>query len=204
MEKDRIGMSKIKQQLTKKNLLNGLFVAVLLVVAFVTPAKALLISGLIEIGIFNPTVEQVNKPLAADLSQIKFKDGNGVVVSLSDLKGKVVFINFWATWCAPCLAEMKSIHRFHEQFKDDSEVFFLMVDADGDFEKSRAYMIPKNYNLPVYTFASDLPEAIFKGSLPTTTVLDKLGRLSFHGEGPANYASPKFIDFIKKLKTVNY
>ena len=196
-------MIKLKEQLTKKNILNALFISLLLLLVFVPAAKALLIGGLIEIGIFNPTVNEELAHVTADLSGIKFKDAKGRVVSLSELKGKVIFINFWATWCPPCLAEMKSIYRFYEQFKQDDEVVFLMVDADSDFKKAQAYMARKKYDLPVYNFASDLPETIFKGTLPTTVVFDKKGRLSFHREGAANYASPKFIAFINKLKTAS-
>lgn len=196
-------MFKIKQQLTRKNILNGLLIALLLVIVFVPAAKAVMIRGLIEVGLFNPTIETKSTIAPADLTTIKFKDAKGNVISLADLKGKVIFLNFWATWCPPCLAEMPAINKFYEQFKEDGEVVFIMVDADGDFSKSQAYMERKKYKMPVYTFASDLPEKIFKGSLPTTVVFDKKGRISFQGEGAANYASPKFINFIKQLKTVD-
>ncbi len=196
-------MIKIKQQLTRKNIFNGLWIALLLVIVFVPAAKAMVIRGLIEVGLFNPAIETKNTTAPADLSTIKFKDAKGKVISLADLKGKVIFLNFWATWCPPCLAEMPSINKFYEQFKEDGDVVFIMVDADGDFSKSQAYMDRKKYKMPVYAFASDLPEKIFKGSLPTTVVFDKKGRISFQGEGAANYASSKFINFIKQLKTID-
>lgn len=196
-------MTKIKEHLTTKNILNGLFLILLLIIVFVPSAKSLVIRGVMETGLFNPKVDQQAQLVGADLSSIKFKDAKGKVVSLADLDGKVVFINFWATWCPPCLAEMKSIHQLHQQFKNDDEVVFLLVDADHDFKKAQAYMDRKKYELPVYGFASDLPQLIFKGSLPTTVVFDKKGRLSFREEGAANYSSSKFIDFIKKLKTVD-
>jgi hypothetical protein len=75
-----------------------------------------------------------------------------------------------------------------------------MIDADSDFAKAQAYMDRKKYKLPVYTFASQLPKELFKGSLPTTIVFDKKGRISFNEEGAANYSNPKFIAFIKQLK----
>ena len=85
--------------------------------------------------------------------------------------------------------------------EDDKKVLCLMVDADSNFEKSLGYMNARKYNMPVYHMASSVPEQIFAGSLPTTVVFDKQGRLSFKHEGAANYNSKKFADFIEKLKT---
>lgn len=191
----------------KKNIVNALFIGFFLVLIFVPSAKALMIRGLMGIGLFSPGVDNAvatNSPAPAkDLSGIRFKDASGKLIDLGSLKGKVVFINFWATWCPPCLAEMPSVNKLYEQFKDDKDVVFILVDADSDFPKSQKYMDRKGYRLPVFHVASDIPETIFKGSLPTTVVFDKQGRLSYNEVGAANYASEKFITFIKKLKSSN-
>ena len=192
----------LKKMLTKKNIFNGLFVALLLVILFVPSAKAFVLQGLMEIGFLKPTIEKKELTINADLNGIKFKDSKGNVVSLASLNGKVVLINFWATWCPPCLAEMSSLNKLHKQFAEDKEVVFLMVDADSDFGKAQAYMDRKKYQMPVYALASDIPDKLFNGVLPTTLVLDKQGRISYREEGAANYGSQKFIDFIKKLKAL--
>lgn len=184
----------------KKHIGTGIFIVFFLVILFVPSAKATLIQGLMEIGLFKPNMELKAVDANVDLASIKFKDVKGNIVSLADLKGKVIFLNFWATWCPPCLAEMPSINKFYEQFKDQKDVVFLMIDADSDFPKAQAYLDRKKYQFSVYTFASDLPKNIFSGSLPTTVVFDKKGRISMNGEGAANYASPKFITFIKQLQ----
>lgn len=193
-------MVQQKFRVTKKLLLNILFFAFLAVIVFVPSAKALMLQGLMEIGLFKPSLN--DKPTATtDLTGIKFKTAQGKIVDLGELKGKVVFLNFWATWCPPCLAEMPSVNKLYEQFKADDEVVFLLVDADNDFTKAQAYMDRKSYRLPIYNSITAVPETIFKGSLPTTIVFDKMGRISFKGEGAANYNSPKFIAFIQQLKT---
>jgi thiol-disulfide isomerase/thioredoxin len=188
--------------LTKKRILNLLFIAMLAVFIFVPSAKAFLIQGLMQVGLFKPAIEQPKQQVILDLSAIKFKDAKGNTLSLADLHGKVVFLNFWATWCPPCLAEMPSVNKLYEQFKNDREVVFILVDADSDFAKAQAYMDRKGYQLPVYNVASSIPETLFAGSLPTTVVLDKKGRLSFKEVGAANYASDKFINFINQLKAL--
>ena len=184
----------------KKHISTIIFAAFVLVILFVPVAKAKLIQGLMEIGLFKPDVSEDQKYTNADLSAIKFKDAKGNTLSLGDLKGKIIFLNFWATWCPPCLAEMPSINKFYEQYKNDEEVVFLMIDADSDFPKAQAYLNRKSYKFKVYTFASDIPKSIFAGSLPTTIVFDKKGRIAMNGVGAANYASKEFLTFIKKLK----
>ncbi|MEQ7798336.1 TlpA disulfide reductase family protein [Pedobacter sp. ASV1-7] len=196
----------MRRILNKKNIINALFIGFLLVLIFVPSAKALMIRGLMEIGLFNPGIEKPKDTALTevkDLSGIRFKDASGNIVDLGSLKDKVVFLNFWATWCPPCLAEMPSVNKLYEQFKNDKDVVFIMVDADSDLAKSQKYMDKKGYGLPVYQVASNIPEVIFKGSLPTTVVFDKKGRVSYNEAGAANYASDKFIEFIKQLKASN-
>ncbi len=189
-----------KKMLTKKNLWNAVFILVFLVVILVPSAKALVMQGLMEIGLFRPSMDQKKTVPSTDLSAIKFKDAKSKIVSLGDFEGKIVFLNFWATWCPPCLAEMPSVNKLYQQFENDGEVVFLLIDADGNFKKAQDYMDRKKYKMPVYAIASNIPEVIFSGSLPTTLVFDKKGRIAYNGVGAANYASPKFIAFIKELK----
>lgn len=182
----------------KKYISNGIFIAVLALLIFVPSAKALLLQGLMRIGLFNPDVkaEQMATNPSLDL---RFKDQKGNIVTLNELKGKVVFLNFWATWCPPCLAEMPSINKLYEQYKTNNNVIFIMLDADSDLAKSGTFMKTYNYTMPVYQMASNVPEQLFAGSLPTTVVFDKQGRLSFKHEGIADYSSKKFVDFIERL-----
>ena len=195
-------MSKI---LNRSNVINGILIVLFLVLLFVPPAKALVMEGLMKIGFFRPDTTAVEKQVNAEgnLSGIKFKDVNGKEIDLGELRGKVVFLNFWATWCPPCLAEMPSVNALHEKFKEDKDVVFILVDADSQLLKAQKFMDKKGYGLPVYAVASDIPEVLFKGSLPTTVVFDKKGRISFNESGAANYGDPKFIEFINKLKTTN-
>lgn len=183
----------------KKYISNGIFIAVLALLVFVPSAKALLIQGLMQVGLFNPDVKSENTALAPTLD-LRFKDQNGKVITLNQLKGKVVFLNFWATWCPPCLAEMPSINKLYEQHKQNDDVVFILLDADSNFEKANGYMKARKYTMPVYQMASSVPDQIFAGSLPTTVVFDKQGRLSFKHEGAANYNSKKFVAFVEKLR----
>jgi predicted transcriptional regulator len=91
----------------------------------------------------------------------------------------------------------------YAQFKDDKNIVFIFADADGDFAKSGKFMSDRKYAMPVYKVESEIPEQIFAGTLPTTVIFDKQGRLSFRHEGVANYADQKIVDFLNKLKSSN-
>jgi thiol-disulfide isomerase/thioredoxin len=183
----------------KSYIFNGIFIVVIGLLLFVPSAKALLLQGLMQTGLLNPRVD-TEKGVETNLSTIKFKDQNGKIIDLDQLKGKVVFLNFWATWCPPCLAEMTSINKLYERYKADEDVVFIMLDADSNFAKSSDYMKRNKYAMPVYHMASSVPEQVFAGSLPTTVVFDKQGRISFNHVGLANYNSKKFVAFIEKLR----
>lgn len=184
----------------KKNIFNVLFVAFLLVIVLVPDAKALLLKGLMQIGFYQPNVAAKEEVLSTNLEGIKFKNVKGELVDLGDLRGKVIFLNFWTTWCPPCRAEMPSLNKLYQTFKTDKSIVFIFADADGELAKASAFMRERKYELPVYRVESEIPEQIFKGTLPTTVIFDKEGRLSFHHEGMANYADQKIIDFLRKLK----
>jgi len=183
----------------KKNILNVLLIIILLVVFFVPDAKALLIKGLMEVGFYNPKIER-KEITPAHLNGIQFKDVKGDTIDLGDLRGKIIFLNFWATWCSPCRAELPSLNKLYTKFKADKNIVFIFVDADGDLSKSIKFMTDRKYKLPVFTLCSDIPKQIFENALPTTIIFDQQGRLSFRHEGVADYSDQKFVDFLDKLK----
>jgi thiol-disulfide isomerase/thioredoxin len=194
----------MKRILNVKNIFNLVLIIICLLIVFVPSAKTMALEGLMKAGFFSPDTSDnsTSQPLK-DLSNIKFKDINGTVVDLGDLKGKIIFLNFWATWCPPCIAEMRGLNKLYEKFRNDQGVVFIFADADGDLTKAQKFMNRKKFSLPVYAIASEVPEVLFRGSLPSTVVFDKQGRISYNEAGAANYGNQKFIEFINRLKTTN-
>lgn len=134
---------------------------------------------------------------------ISFKDKDGKTVSLSSLKGKVVFINFWATWCPPCIQEMPTINELKQSYKGNDDIVFLMVDVDNNIEKSTAFMEDKKYDLPVYVPASEIPSDYLGSAIPTTVILDKSGDMIARMEGGRDYNSPDIIKALNELVESN-
>ena len=165
-------------------------------------AKAMMLQGLMKVGFFSPKIEQTAE-VSSDLSGITFSNEKGQLIDLGNLKGKVILINFWATWCPPCRAEMPGLDKLYKQFDKDKDVVFIFADADGDLDKSAKFMQRHSYDFPIYKITSNIPSKIFESALPTTVIFDKQGRLSFRHEGMADYSDDKFIDFLNKLKGLN-
>jgi thiol-disulfide isomerase/thioredoxin len=180
-------------------LLNGIFVLVILVIVFNPAAKALLIRGLMKVGLFQPDVTQNLKTGSRELPAITLENSNGKMINLTDLKGKVIFINFWTTWCPPCIAEMPSIDDLHGKLKANKNIVFLMVDADHDFSKSKPFMKKYHFDLPLYQANTAVPENLLGSSIPTTVIFDKSGEMIFHHEGAGDYSNAKIIAYLTHL-----
>lgn len=190
----------------KSNLGFIITLVVMSILIFNPDAKALLITGLMKTGLFTPNVGELQSNSPEETSNSKplvesanFISSEGVAIDLANLKGKVIFLNFWTTWCPPCIAEMPSVNSLYNKFKDNSNVVFVMADADSDFKTSTAFMKKKKFALPVYIPAGQMPAQLFRGNLPTTIIISKKGEIVYSHEGMANYNSPKMEKFLTEL-----
>jgi len=137
------------------------------------------------------------KKTKADFS-MTLKNAKGKTVSLADYKGKVIFINFWATWCPPCIAEMPSIEAMYNDIDlDKFEV--LMVSFDRNFQKAIDYKERNNFGFDVYELDGPIPAMYNTRSIPTTYIIDAEGNLAFKHTGTADYNRQDFKDFLKTL-----
>lgn len=123
------------------------------------------------------------------------KTQEGKTINVTAQKGKVVFINFWALSCIPCKEEMPGINALHEHYKNDTNVLVIPVDLDKNANSLR-YMREQGFGLTVYTSASVVPEALFRGVLPTTVVIDRNGEIVLYKEDKGDYGNKKFFAFI--------
>lgn len=168
---------------------------------FVSPdAKSFVLRQLMLTGLFNASIESksADSGIQTD-NDFNFSGESGSRQSTASLRGKVVFINFWASWCPPCRAEFPSIEALHSKFKNHPDVFFLTINEDTDISKAKAYLAKEKSSIPLFMTNGYVPEGIYSGVLPTTVVLDKNGKIRLHQTGFANYASEKFIKQMEAL-----
>lgn len=120
---------------------------------------------------------------------------SGEVIDLSSFKGKKVFVNLWATWCPPCVAEMPSIQELYNQTRN-SNTEFVMLSLDKNFDIAQQWARQKNYNLPLYFASGDLPDALQVAGIPTTFIFDEEGKMIFSHVGSEDYSKPKFVKML--------
>lgn len=192
---------RIKHWFRVSNLFNGLSFVLIIALMFSPSAKALLIQGLMKVGLFQPDIPELtsNNITVAPIPDIIFQGTDGRLVHLANQKGKVIFINFWATWCPPCIAEMPSINTLYEKLKNNKNVIFIIADADRNFQKSKPFMVKHRLTMPLYQAVSAIPESFLSHSIPTTTIIDRSGNVVFHHEGSADYSNPQILAYLNNL-----
>jgi thiol-disulfide isomerase/thioredoxin len=131
-----------------------------------------------------------------------FKTRDGGDTRLSDFRGKVVVVNLWAMWCAPCRTEMPTLARLSEAYAgQDVVVLPINVDATEDAIADARSFIDVHEPLPMYSDPKfQLPfELPGKGKMPQTVLLDRQGRIRAHFSGEADWASPEARALIDAL-----
>lgn len=143
-----------------------------------------------------PTGPQLGDPSAYASWQLTGL--NGTTTTLKDLEGKVVFLNFWATWCAPCIAEMPGIQNLADSLAGQPVVFLIVTEEDE--AAVRRFLAKTPFRVPVYTFKSKPPATLRAGGVPATFVLDKRGAVVLRDIGGANWASEDARQFLLSLR----
>lgn len=125
-----------------------------------------------------------NEGVRRKAPDFSLKDANGKSVSLSDYKGKVVLLNFWATWCGPCKVEIPWFMEFEQKYKDKGfAVLGVSMDQDG-WDAVKPYVSEKKINYRV-ALGNDSVGDLYGGveSLPTTFIIDRDGKVAAKHEG---------------------
>ncbi|MFB6457849.1 TlpA family protein disulfide reductase [Chitinophaga sp. Hz27] len=187
-----------KNWFNRSNIINGIFLLFLILMLVSPSAKSYVMRGLMAVGLFQPSVhdEGAGNEIPPDT---RFQDESGNMVSIASLKGKVVFLNFWATWCPPCRAEMPALNQLYQELKNDPDIVFLIVDADSNLAKASKFQQENGYTLPLYAAASAIAPKVYSGTLPTTVIIDKKGNIRERYTGAKDYSNKGFKEFLHKL-----
>lgn len=125
------------------------------------------------------------------------KDLHGKTASLSEAAGKVLVLNFWATWCGPCVAEMPSLLNLLAATADlDVEFAFVTREDPG---LVRRFIEKRNIDMPVYILAGESPECFRSRAIPATFVLDKTGFIAMRHLGAAKWDAESVVAFVRGL-----
>jgi len=129
--------------------------------------------------------------------ELSLRDTAGRTYTLSALRGSVVFINFWASWCQPCKEEMSSLQALYNRFKGDPKFRLVTILYRDDYEKARALMKESNYEFPVYLDEGGRSAVAYGVTgVPETYIVDKKGILREKVIGPADWNSPQAVSAV--------
>ena len=162
-----------------------------------TPVFGFIQGLILKTGIMQPSLNESS----ADQADYNFTliDEDGNQKPFTDFEDKVVFINFWATWCPPCVAEMPDINALYQEMEDKG-IEFAMISFDDEFQKAKNFVEKKEFDFPIYQLASPLPKVYESNAIPTTYVLSPEGKIVVSKSGMAKYNTKKFKRFLEELK----
>lgn len=162
---------------------------------FIPPVKNWVQSQLL----MKPALHKLDEELtfgAADWD-MDLKGINTPNAHLRDFKGKVLFLNFWATWCGPCKVEWPSIEALYLQKK--SNVSFVLIAMQDEEPKVRAFLAKNKWTTPVYIATSPISDQLMPQSYPTTLIISKSGKILKKETSSSNWNSPSVHQFLNQI-----
>ncbi len=176
-----------------------LIIVLLQVTGLMSSVSSLEQWAILQTGLKDASDEVLTEEESFDY-EFTIKDLQGNKVTFDQFKGKVVFLNLWATWCGPCRAEMAGIQQLYEKV-DKSKVTFIMLslDKDSDHAKIVDYVQKKAFTFNVYQPSGYLPTQLKVPSIPTTFVISKEGKIVRKEVGSMRYDTTKFQNFLEEL-----
>jgi cytochrome c biogenesis protein CcmG/thiol:disulfide interchange protein DsbE len=128
------------------------------------------------------------------------KDLKGDQVSLASLRGKVVFLNIWATWCAPCREEMPSIESLYNDFKANKDFVVLAVSQDTDGGTVRPFVAQNHIQFTVLLDPrNEVGERYDVNGIPETFIIGRDGRIVAHHVGPYDWSNADIREALQEL-----
>jgi cytochrome c biogenesis protein CcmG/thiol:disulfide interchange protein DsbE len=118
-------------------------------------------------------------------------------VDLASLRGKVVVLNFWASWCAPCVAEMPSLEALKQEMP---QVQIVAIASDEDFAQYQSYVSKNHIDLLTVFDQKQVSNKLYGSfGFPETYIIDKQGVIRRKLIGPQDFTSPSFLSYLNKL-----
>ncbi|CAN5138886.1 hypothetical protein BH23BAC2_BH23BAC2_21170 [soil metagenome] len=169
-----------------KNSWSNIIIAVIILVLIIPGTRKPIQIFFNKLLSFSPSVTSKEDRQTIATYEWSLEKNNRDKVNLDQFEGEVVLVNFWATWCPPCIAEMPSFQELYNDYED--KITFLFVSSE-DHETVRGWLNRKNFTLPAYRPLSEAPQPLNGKTLPTTFLIDRQGNVVIHKIGAADWNS---------------
>jgi len=148
--------------------------------------KSFVILSIVVMALAAGCVDKGAQPGALVAPDFTLQDMSGKIVKLSDQKGKVVLLEFWATWCPPCRAAVPGLEQLHKAYKDKGFVLLAVSMDLDDWDEVRSFIKEKGITYTVLKGTDVVGEQYRVRSIPMTLVLNKEGRIAKRYLGMGN------------------
>ena len=173
------------------------FLFLILIVALLIPTTRHMVStAVIRLGLFQPKATSEIIYLTPEDLDWSITSLEGETVRLQFPSGKPALINFWATWCPPCIAELPALQRLYDQYQGKVDFYFI---SDEDPQTLKAFLEKKGYTIPVYTIGQNVKGKLHSRSIPATFLVAPNGRLIMNKTGAAKWDGNKVKKTINEL-----
>jgi len=173
------------------------FIFTALLISMLFPASRKIVSAtIIRYSMFQPRETE-------DLIYLKENDYNWYLVDMngnrhpfSEFKGQPVFLNLWATWCPPCIAEMPSIQRLYDEYGD--KMAFVLASQE-EANTIQAFVKSKGYTFPIYNLAGGMPNVLSSRSIPASFLISSEGKVIMKKQGAAKWDGKKVKQILDEM-----
>lgn len=148
--------------------------------------------------VVKPKVIDASERLKLSSYYWKLQDINGEAFNFYSAEGKVIVINFWATWCPPCIAEMPSLDKLYQHYEANNDVVFLFV-SNEDTAVIHDFITETGYRFNGYQSVTPYLKEFDISSIPRTFIISKQGEIVIDKSGVADWNSEKVISIIDAL-----
>jgi len=145
-----------------------------------------------------PEFPETISVLAEIDTQWSIRTLDGRELSLSSFRGKRLFINLWATWCGPCLAELPNLQKLYDSQRADTGLVFLFISDEPD-ATVRSFVSEAKYTLPFYLCEGAKPKVFDTGAYPSTFIANARGEIVYKLPMTAKWDHPSVIDFLHRI-----
>ena len=180
----------------KRDRLVNLILILILAIVLFTPAGFHLKVFVNRLVKFNPSEIRADERERLLSYNWSLQDSQGKRFNFENARGEVVIINFWASWCPPCVAEMPDLNELYKDYSDKVVFLFVARDKRSSIEK---FMNSKEYEFPVFYDQGKAPEQLESESMPTTYILDRNGTIAVKKTGAAAWNSKATRELLNKL-----
>ncbi len=177
---------------------NIVFIGLIVLVLFTPVGNRLKYWASKAMATFAPSVKKAENRETLTDYRWQLTDDNGQPFDLNQAQGKVVFLNMWATWCPPCIAEMPAIQELYNKYKNNFDIVFVFATTDPKATVDK-FMADKGYDLPIYYIHSSPPQQLASNTIPITFLIGKNGGIAIRKIGAADWKSKKVTSAIDGL-----